>query len=52
MKQNVDKLKHREGITFRWDKKGAGMVNSRAKKMKMNKSEYLRYCVELEAKYA
>ena len=49
MKQNVNKLKHKIGITFRWDFKGECLIKRRAKANKMNQSEYLRYAVEQEA---
>jgi hypothetical protein len=50
MKQKLGNLKNREGFTFRWDKKGIRLINKRAKENKMNNSEYMRYCVEEEAK--
>ena len=38
-------------INFRWDEKGFRKIASRAKKLKMSKEAYLRYCVDLEEKY-
>jgi hypothetical protein len=49
MKQNLANLKHREGVTFRWDKKGVNLIKRRAKTRKMSQSQYLRYCVERES---
>jgi hypothetical protein len=45
-------LVNKKVINFRWDAKGFRIIASRAKKMKMSKEAYLRYCVENEAKYA
>ena len=41
-------LKDKEGVSFRWSKKGVRLINSRAKANKMSKKAYLCWLVESE----
>ena len=45
-------LKDKEGVSFRWNKRGIRLINSRAKANKMSKKAYLCWLVESEAEDA
>ena len=45
-------LKDKEGISFRWHKRGKRLINTRAKANKMSKKGYLCWLVEREAEDA
>ena len=45
-------LKDKEGVSFRWHKRGKKLITSRAKANKMSKKAYLCWLVEREAEDA